>query len=134
MVMKQSVETMTVCDIPSAVNRSLSNVLTLKDIKSGFLVTGVWLCSTDIFTEEDFLPCAVTDRSVQGKKKNKKPLGNLEFSDSHASKLHLDISSQPSTSALNTGRSSSESSLHYASPAEIRPFQIAEASRENRRG
>jgi hypothetical protein len=32
-----------------------------KNIKFGFLVTGIWLFNTNTFTGEDLLPSAVTD-------------------------------------------------------------------------
>jgi hypothetical protein len=122
-------KTMTICDIPSTVNQSLRNALTPKNIKSGFLVTGIWPFNTDIFTDEDFLPSAVTDRPLQD---NKNP-ENVGLSDSHTPNSNLDVSSQPSTPGLTTGHSSSESNLYHASPVEIRPLPEAAARREARR-
>jgi hypothetical protein len=57
--------TLTIYNIPSIVSQSLSNALTPKNIKSGFLVTGIWPLDRDVFTDEDFLPSAVTDRQLQ---------------------------------------------------------------------
>jgi hypothetical protein len=37
------------------VSQSLPNALTPKNIKSGFLVIGIWPFNRDIFTDEDFL-------------------------------------------------------------------------------
>jgi hypothetical protein len=62
---------MTIYDIPSIVNQSLPNALTPKNMKYGFLVTGLWPFNTDIFTDEDFLPSAVADRPLQGNKNMK---------------------------------------------------------------
>jgi hypothetical protein len=56
---------MTIYDIPSIAIQSPTNALTPKNIKSGFLVTGIWPFKRDIFTAEDFLPFAVTDRPLQ---------------------------------------------------------------------
>jgi hypothetical protein len=55
-------------DIPSIVNQSPPIALTPKNIKSGFLVTEIWPFNTDVFTDEDFLPSALTDRPLQDKK------------------------------------------------------------------
>jgi hypothetical protein len=71
---------MTTYDIPSVVNQSLSNTLTPDNIKSGHLVTGIRPFNIDIFTDEDFLPSAVTDRPLQDGK-------NLEILDSQILKL-----------------------------------------------
>jgi hypothetical protein len=57
--------TMTVYDIPSIVSQSLPNALTPNNIKYGFFVTGTRPFNGDIFTDEDFLPSAVTDRPLQ---------------------------------------------------------------------
>jgi hypothetical protein len=55
MIKKPFSELMTVYVIPSTVNQSLSNTLTLKNIKPGILVKGKWLFNTDIFTSIMFL-------------------------------------------------------------------------------
>jgi hypothetical protein len=69
-----------------------------------------------MFTDEDLSPSAVTDRPVQD---NGNP-ENIGLSDSHFSNSNLNVSSQPSTSGLNTSRLSSESILHHVSAAEIK--------------
>jgi hypothetical protein len=79
-----------------------------------------------MFTAENFSPSAVTGRSQQ----DNKSLEIFGFSDSHTSNSNLDVSSQPSTSSLNTGRSSSESSVPHV---EIKPFPKAEVLGENHR-
>jgi hypothetical protein len=56
---------MTIYDIQSIVSQSLPNALAPKNIKHGFLLTGIWPFNTEIFTDEDFLPSAVTDRPLQ---------------------------------------------------------------------
>jgi hypothetical protein len=108
----------TVYDIPSIMYQSLPNALTPKNIKSEFLVTGIWPFNTDIFTEEDLSHSAVNDRPLQGSK-------NLETSglpDSHTLNSNLDVSSQPSTSDLESGHQSSVRNLQHASAVEIRIF------------
>jgi hypothetical protein len=63
---------MTNYDIPSTVNRSQPSALTPKNIKSGILVTEIWLFNTDVFTDNDLSPSALTDRPLQDKKKTLK--------------------------------------------------------------
>jgi hypothetical protein len=70
---------------------------------------------------------SVTHSLLQGNKN----LEHFGLSDSEVSNSNLNISSQPSTSNLNTGRSSTESSLYHVSLAEINPFLKAEALKEN---
>jgi hypothetical protein len=64
MVKKPSWKTMTIYDIPPIVNQSL----TQKNIKPGFLATGVLLLNTYVFTDEDFSPSSMTDRPLQDNK------------------------------------------------------------------
>jgi hypothetical protein len=119
--------TITIYDIPSIVSKLLPISLTPKNIKSGFLVTGVWPFNRDIFTDENFLPSAVTDRPLQDTE-------NLtRTSECHISNSYLDISYQPSTSGLKTGPSTSQGNLHHVSSVEIRPFPKAEAVKETRK-
>jgi hypothetical protein len=118
---------MTIYDILSIVNHSLPNALTPKNIKSGFLVTGIWPFNRDIFTDDDFLPCAVTDRPLQDSQ-------NLtRTSECHTSDPYADISNQPSASGLKTGPSASQRNGRHVSPVEIRPFPKAEASKERQK-
>jgi hypothetical protein len=90
---------MTIYNIPSIVNQPLSNALTPKNIKSGFV-----LLQTNMFTDEDFSPYAVTDLPLQ----DNKSLENFGISDYHTSNWNLDVSSQSSISRLNTNHSPSE--------------------------
>jgi hypothetical protein len=89
---------MIIYDVHSIVNMSLSNTLTPKNIKCGFLVRRFWPFNTNIFTDEDSSHSAVTDRLLQ----DNKNLDNFGLSDSHSSNSNLNISSQPSKSGLNT--------------------------------
>jgi hypothetical protein len=85
---------MTIYDIPSIASQSLPNALTPKNMKSGFLVTGIWPFNRDIFTDENFLSSVVTDRPLQDTQ-------NLaRTSECHISNSYLDVSNQPSTSGL----------------------------------
>jgi hypothetical protein len=87
------------------VSQSLPNAFTPKNIKSGFLMTGMWRFNGDIFTVEDFLPSAVTDRSLQDTQ-------NLtRTSECYILNSYLDISNQPVTSGFETGPSTSQSNL-----------------------
>jgi hypothetical protein len=43
------------------VNQSVPNAFKPTNIKAGFLVKGIWLFITGVFTDKDFLPSAVTD-------------------------------------------------------------------------
>jgi hypothetical protein len=87
-------------------------------------VTGIWPFNRDIFTDDDFLPCAVTDRPLQDSQ-------NLtRTSECHTSDSYADISNQPSTPGLKTGPSASQRNGRHVSPVEIRPFPKAEASKE----
>jgi hypothetical protein len=88
---------MTIYDIPSIVIQSLPDALTPTSIKSGFLVKAIWPLNIDVFTDEDASPSAGTDR-----------LEHSGLADSCASDSNFIASSQPSTSGLNTGHSSSE--------------------------
>jgi hypothetical protein len=45
---------MTIYVIRSIVNMPLLNTPTAKNIKSGFLLTGIWTFNTGMFTDEDF--------------------------------------------------------------------------------
>jgi hypothetical protein len=70
---------LTIYDIPSTVNRSQPSAVTPKNIKSGILVTGIWLFNTGVFTDND-LSSALTDRPLQ----DNKDVENLGLSDSHS--------------------------------------------------
>jgi hypothetical protein len=83
------------------------------------MVTGLRPFNTDMINDEDFSPCGVTDRSLQ----DSKNLKYFVLSDSHDSNSNLDVSSQPSTSGLSKGRSSSESNLHHITFLKRTPFQ-----------
>jgi hypothetical protein len=96
---------MAIYNIPSIVSQSLPNVLTPKNIKSEFLVTGIWPFNRDIFTDEDFLPSDVTDRPLQDTQNLTRTL------ECHISNSYLDISNKPSTPGLKTGPSASQSNL-----------------------
>jgi hypothetical protein len=104
MVKKTSWETVTIYNIPSIENQSLSNTLTLKNIKPGIFIRGEWPFPRDVFNDKDFSPSAVTDNSI----KDDKNLDIFGLSDSHTTISDLDVRSQSSTSGLNTGQSSSE--------------------------
>ncbi|XP_049766151.1 uncharacterized protein LOC126095391 [Schistocerca cancellata] len=54
--------TMTIYDIPFIVKLSLLSAATPRNIKAGFQVNGIWPFNRDIFTDDEFLPSAVTDR------------------------------------------------------------------------
>jgi hypothetical protein len=71
-----------------------------------------------VVTDEDISPSAVIDCPLQ----DHKNVDNFGLSDSHTSKLNLHVSSQPSTTGLNTGHSPLESSLHDVNPFEIMSF------------
>jgi hypothetical protein len=95
--------------------------------QSGFFVTGILPFNRDLFTDEDFLPSAVTDYPLQYNQ-------NLtRTSDYHISNSYSDISNQPSTSGLETGPSASQRNRHHVSPVEIGPFLKAEVRNETRR-
>jgi hypothetical protein len=66
------------------VNQSLPNALTGKNIKPGYLVTGIWLLNTDMYSDEDFSPSAVTDRKF-------KIIATLKIMDSHNFMLQTQI-------------------------------------------
>jgi hypothetical protein len=95
---------------------------------SGLLVTETWPLNTGVFTDDDFSPAAVTDRTVQ----DNRSLEYFRLLYSHTSNSNSDISSKLPTSGLNKGQSSSVRNLHHVSPAEIRSFPEAEARREAR--
>jgi hypothetical protein len=66
MVKKPFSKLMTVYDISSTVNQSLSNALRPKNIKSCIVVTSLWPFNRDMFIDEDFsTTVAVTDRRLQ---------------------------------------------------------------------
>jgi hypothetical protein len=98
------------------VNQSLSNTFTPKNIKFGLFVKGVWPVNTDVFTDEDFSLSSVTERSLQ----SNETLEKFGLSDSHISNSNLDVSSQLSTTGLNTGHSSSQSNCYHGSPVGIK--------------
>ena len=112
----------TIYDIPFIVSQSLPNALTPKNIKSGFIVTGIRPFNSNIFTDENFLPSAVTDRPCEGKEQK---ITVLEVLASNSG-----VSNHSSTPSLNAGPSNSEGNDHHASPVDIRPFPKAGARKE----
>jgi hypothetical protein len=67
----------------------------------------IWPFNTDMFTDDDFSPSAVTDRPVQ----DNKSLENFRLADSRSSNSNLEVGSKSLTSGLNKGHSSSECNL-----------------------
>jgi hypothetical protein len=55
-------KTMSIYDIPEVVRDALPLATTFKNIQSGFRVSGVWPLNRHIFTDDEFLTSAVTDR------------------------------------------------------------------------
>ncbi|XP_015910948.1 uncharacterized protein [Parasteatoda tepidariorum] len=112
----------TIYDIPHLVGRSFSKAFTPENIQSGFACTGIWPLNSDIFSESDFLPSNVTDRSdpdVMNSSASSKPstsINNLP-----------PASPYPSTSASVTNLpDSSESTQILVTPEQLRPFPKAE--------
>jgi hypothetical protein len=83
---------LTIYDILSIVSRSLSDELTLTNIKPGFLVKVIWPLNIDVFTDEYVSPSAGSNRPRQ----DNKDLENSEFPDSSTSDSNFNASSQPS--------------------------------------
>jgi hypothetical protein len=88
-------------------------------------VTGIWPFNSDIFTDENFLPSAVTDHPCED---NEQKITVLEVSDSNSG-----VSNHASTSNLNEGSSTSEGNDHHVSPVDIRPLPKAGARKETRK-
>jgi hypothetical protein len=55
-------KTMSIYDIPGVVRDALPLATTPKNIQSGFRVSGIWPLNRHIFTDDEFLTSAVTDR------------------------------------------------------------------------
>ncbi|CAH2003296.1 unnamed protein product [Acanthoscelides obtectus] len=55
-------KTMTIYDVPKIVKDALPLAATPKNIQAGFQISGVFPVNRNIFTEDEFLPAAVTDR------------------------------------------------------------------------
>ena len=55
-------KTMTIYDLPGLPNTSLNFAATRANIKAGFLATEICPCNRDVFPDEEFLSCYVTDR------------------------------------------------------------------------
>ena len=53
---------MIIYNIPTLVRTALPNAATPRNILAGFESTGIWPFNQDIFSAEDYLPLAVTDR------------------------------------------------------------------------
>jgi hypothetical protein len=53
---------MTIYDLPGLPNMYLNFAATRTNIKAGFLATGIFPYNRDIFPDEEFLSCYVTDR------------------------------------------------------------------------
>jgi hypothetical protein len=116
-------ETMTIY-ISSIVSWSLANTLTPKNNKSRFLVTELSPINRDMFTDENFSSSVASGPSVQ----DNENLYNSGFPVSHTSNTNLDISSQPSTSGLNTSRPPSKkefASVEIKTSPKARGLRIA---------
>jgi hypothetical protein len=77
----------------SIVNQSVSDTLTPRNMKYGFVVTGVQPFTRYVYGE-DFSPSAVADRSFKGSKN----LKHFWLSDSDTSISNLDVRGQPPAS------------------------------------
>ena len=55
-------KTMTIYDIPGILKKALPNAITPSNIQTGFRVSGIYPFNRDIFSDDDFMPAAVTDR------------------------------------------------------------------------
>jgi hypothetical protein len=55
-------KTKTIYDLPGLPNTSLNFAATPANIKAGFLATGIFPYNRDVFPDEEFLSCYVTDK------------------------------------------------------------------------
>lgn len=58
-------KTMSIYNIPGIVKEALPLAATPGNIQAGFKATGIWPFNREIFGDDEFLPSAVTDRSLQ---------------------------------------------------------------------
>ena len=139
-------KTMTIYDVPFIVRQVLPNAITPKNIKAGFLATGTWPFNRDIFTEDDFLPSAVTDRPTR-----EDEVAPLAETGPQAPPTNVDVCSMPSTSryskepeqtnedfcSMPTSSAVAAHTMpkitHHVSPEVLRPFPKAPARKTARK-
>jgi hypothetical protein len=116
----------TIYDVCQISDRAYELAFTLKNIVSGFRVTGIFPVNRDVFGDDDFLPSSVTDRPEQSEIVDK-PSCSSAPSDSTFSSGLLP------PSASSSGRPTS-GAVTLKSPEEVRPFPKAgERKPSNRR-
>nr|CAI5827818.1 unnamed protein product [Callosobruchus analis] len=143
-------KTVTIYNIPGFVKTVMSQTLSQDNILSGFKKAGIHPFNPDVFSDEDFLCCAVTDRDCpQRETTNNEPLRlesqivfgrNLDASSSQQAPENVEtVPVQDDTSVLRenieglSGESSSTSS-EIVLPAMIRSYPKAPPRKMFRRG
>lgn len=131
--------TISIYDIPGIVANSLPHAITPINIMAGFRVSGIHPFNRDIFTEADFLPSYVTDRSSPPATENCDQLPPLEpdsFLPSH--QQTTEVTATTLTTVVVSPSSSHQQSIDVivtpstsgvpppvVSPEDIRPFPKA---------
>ena len=113
-------QTMTLYDIPDIVKTALPLAMTQNNIPSGYLVSGIFPFSRDIFPNCEYSPSYVTDRQMPVVDERPTPAqSSLRDIESHAS--------APAQSSLPSTRRSASGTENATprSPEELRPFPKA---------
>lgn len=121
-------ETISIYDIPLLALQSWDRAASPVNIKSGFRCTGIVPFDRNIFSEQDFLSSAVTDRCLP--ETETLPCPAIEHLQSDA---HNDA---PSTSSNNndTPETNKPKEKSFITPEAIKPFPKAAARKESNRG
>lgn len=145
-------KTLTIYDLPGIVKNSLPNALTPNNITAGFKATGIMPFNPDIFTDEDFLSCSVTDRPLKSIEEDVREcltdvintcIEGLSYSETSTSILRKSLSnnlglpiSAPTEGSVPGPSSSGVYQIQHrlVSPQDIRPYPKAGERKKNKKG
>lgn len=113
--MTHPAEPITIYNVAELAGKAYPQAFTLKNIQSGFRVTGIWPVDENVFGDDEFLCSALTDRE-----------------DPRSATRNLTAATPPQTAREDShatiddaGQASTSSSSVFISPQEIRPYPKA---------
>ncbi|CAH1977464.1 unnamed protein product [Acanthoscelides obtectus] len=130
-------KTVTIYNIPELIKTLMSDAFSQANILSGFRKSGIHPFNPDIFTEEEFMCSAVTDRSFLGDDDMLSAHSTLQ---DHSARLTFSNSIEnPSSSFDNPSMRCDQNGAHLdkvplVAPAAIRPYPKASPRKKTRHG
>ncbi|XP_046661273.1 uncharacterized protein LOC124354680 [Homalodisca vitripennis] len=124
-------KTVTIYDIPGIVKMALPRAINPTNIISGFQATGIAPYNREVFTENDFLFSAVTDREMTSQDSTVK---TSQAGTSNADGLHSKVNRTETTTAIPSTNKDVSVGVFTVSPQEIRPYPKARERKNIKKG